>query len=164
MRAPMDEPDPDHHLLVVYHSQSGGTQALADACVQGASNDQVTGVDVRVRRALDADAEDLRWADAIVLGTPENFGYMSGALKDFFDRVFYTVLDETRGRPWALFVKGAHDDGSGAVSAVTRIVTGLGWRQARPPLVVIGEVTDHDRDQAWELGATMAAGLAQGIW
>ena len=81
------------HLLVVYHSRSGGTQALADAAIAGATNDEIDGVEVRVRTAFDATIEDVRWCDGIVLGTPENFGYMSGALKDFFERIYYTLLE-----------------------------------------------------------------------
>ncbi|MGH8976924.1 MAG: flavodoxin family protein, partial [Acidimicrobiia bacterium] len=92
-------------LLVVYHSRSGGTQALTDAVVAGATSDDVSGVDVVVKRAFDADADDVRACDAILLGTPENFGYMSGALKDFLERIYYVLLDETPGLPFALYVK-----------------------------------------------------------
>ena len=113
------------HLLVVFHSRSGGTQALADAAIAGATSDDIDEVEVRVKRAFDATVDDVRWCDGIVLGTPENFGYMSGALKDFFERIYYALLEETRGLPYALFVKGGHD-GEGAIRSVERIVTGLG--------------------------------------
>ena len=76
-------------LLVVYHSRSGGTQTLTDAVVAGATSPDIDGVEVTVLRAFDATADDVRACDAIVLGTPENFGYMSGALKDFLERIYY---------------------------------------------------------------------------
>jgi NAD(P)H-dependent FMN reductase len=151
------------HLLVVWHSQSGGTQALIDAFLDGAHLAGTDDVEVRALDALAAGPADVRWADAVVLGTPENFGYMSGALKFFFDHVYYQVLDDTRGTPYVLIVKGKHSDGSGAVSSVEPIVTGLGWRAARPPLVVIGDVDDARLDEARELGLTIAASLDVGI-
>ena len=150
-------------LLVVYHSRSGGTQALTDAVVSGATSDDIEGVEVVVKRAFDADADDVRACDAIVLGTPENFGYMSGALKDFLERIYYVVVDETPGRPYALYVK-ASTDGSGALRSVERIVAGLKWRAALPPLVVTGPLEDDHVVAARELGLTLAAGLEAGIF
>jgi len=151
------------HLLLVFHSRSGGTQALADAVIAGATNEEIEGVELRVKRAFDADADDVRWCDAIILGTPENFGYMSGALKDFFERMYYVVIDETPGLPYALFVKGGHD-GEGAVRSVERILTGLKWRAALPPLLVTGDLHDDDLERAHELGLTIAAGLEAGVF
>ena len=84
-------------LLVVYHSRTGGTQALTDAVVAGATSDDIDDVDVHVLGAFDAGPDDVRAANAVVLGTPENFGYMSGAMKDFLERIYYVVLDETPG-------------------------------------------------------------------
>ena len=149
-------------LLVVSHSQTGGTAALVGAVVDGARSDEIEGdtaVDVIVRDALDADAADVRGSDALILATPENFGYMSGALKYFFDRIYYPCLEHTRGKPYVLIVK-ARDDGEGATRSVTRIITGLAWREVQPPLVVIGAVTDPDLASARELGLTVAASLA----
>ncbi len=151
------------NLLVVYHSRSGGTQAMTDAVVAGATTDDVEGVEVRVQRAFDTGDDDVRWCDAIVIGTPENFGYMSGAVKDFFERIYYVLLEETRGLPYALFVK-ASTDGDGAVRSVEKIVTGLKWRQALPPVVVVGELRDEHLEQCHELGLTLAAGLEAGIF
>jgi multimeric flavodoxin WrbA len=151
------------HLLVVYHSRSGGTGALADSAIAGAASDEIDGVEVRVKRAFDATVDDVRWCEGIVLGTPENFGYMSGALKDFFERIYYTVLDETRGLPYALFVKGGHD-GEGAVRSVERIVTGLGWRAVLAPVLVVGELDDAALERCHELGITFAAGLEAGVF
>ena len=155
-------PDP-HRLLVVYHSRSGGTQAMTDAVVGGATDDAIEGVAVVVQRAFDTSPDDVRACDAIILGTPSNFGYMSGALKDFFDRVYYEVLEDTPGLPYALYVK-ASTDGDGAVRSVERIVAGLRWKAIAPPLVVTGDLTPDDFDRGQELGATMAAGLEAGMF
>jgi multimeric flavodoxin WrbA len=150
-------------LLVVFHSRSGGTQAMTDAVVAGANDDAIEGVEVRVQRAFDTTVDDVRDCDAIVLGTPENFGYMSGALKDFFERVYYPLLDETPGLPYALFVK-ASTDGDGAVRSVERIVAGLRWKLVMPPIVVVGDLKPGDLEQCQELGATIAAGLEAGMF
>jgi len=152
-----------HRLLVVYHSMSGGTQAMTDAVVAGATDDAISGVHVVVQRAFDTVPDDVRQCNGIILGTPSNFGYMSGALKDFFDRVFYEVVDDTPGRPYALYVK-ASTDGDGAVRSVERIVAGLRWKAIAPPLVVTGDLRPDDLDRCHELGATMAAGLEAGMF
>jgi multimeric flavodoxin WrbA len=136
---------------------------MTDAVVAGATSEEIAGVEVRVLRAPDANAEDVRWSDAVVIGTPENFGYMSGLIKDFLERIFYVVVDETPGLPYALFVK-ASTDGSGAVRSVERIVTGLRWKQALPPIVVTGELSDAHLEQCHELGMTIAAGLEAGVF
>jgi NAD(P)H-dependent FMN reductase len=105
----------------------------------------------------------VRASNAVVLGTPENFGYMSGALKDFLERIYYVLLDETPGLPYALYVK-ASTDGQGAVRSVERIVAGLRWRAVLPPIIVTGDVGDEDLEAARELGLTMAAGVEAGIF
>jgi hypothetical protein len=146
-------------LLVVSHSQTGGTRSLVDAFVVGARDDLIEGVEVVERDALEAAPADVLAADAIVLATPENFGYMSGALKYFFDHVYEPCREHTRGRPYALIIK-ARDDGQGALLSIERIVAGFAWRAARPPLIVVGAVTDADLEAATELGMTIAAELS----
>jgi multimeric flavodoxin WrbA len=136
---------------------------MADAVLHGMRDDAIEGVDVRVLRAPDATADDVQWADAVVLGTPENFGYMSGLMKDFLERVYYPCLQTTAGRPYALFVK-ASNDGDGAVRSVERILTGLRWKAVLPPLVVVGDLHDADLEHCYEFGATMAAGLATDVF
>jgi multimeric flavodoxin WrbA len=150
-------------LLVVFQSRSGGTQALADAVIAGASSDEIDDVEVRVKRAFDASVEDVRWCNGLLLGTPENFGYMSGALKDFFERIYYDLLEESRGLSYALFVKGGHD-GEGAIRSVERIVTGLGWKAVLAPVLVVGDVDDDALARCHELGITFAAGLEAGVF
>jgi multimeric flavodoxin WrbA len=151
------------HLLVVYHSRSGGTQTLADAVIAGATSEEIDDVEVRVRRAFDAVVDDVRWCDGILLGTPENFGYMSGALKDFFERIYYELLEETRGLPYSLFVKGGHD-GEGAIRSVEKIATGLRWKAALAPVLVVGAIDDAAAERCHELGITFAAGLEAGVF
>jgi multimeric flavodoxin WrbA len=151
------------HLLVVFHSRSGGTEAMANAAIDGATSAEISEVEVRVKRAFDATPDDVMWSDGVILGTPENFGYMSGALKDFLERIYYVVLDETPGMPYALFVK-ASTDGEGAVRSVERIIAGLKWRGVLPPVVVAGDLDDEDLDRCRELGLTIAAGLEAGVF
>lgn len=120
-------------------------------------------VTVRLLSAFDAGPEDVQWAEALILATPANFGYMSGALKDFFERIYHPCLDKTVGLPYGLIVKGDTDT-TGAVASVERIVSGLRWRQVAPPVAVTGEVVDDDLATAFELGARVAAGLDVGLY
>ena len=151
------------HLVIVYHSQSGTTTRMADAVVRGASSPHVGGVEVRVKAALDAVANDLLWADGFILGTPENFGYMSGAMKYFLDRVFYPCENKINGKPWAMFVR-AGNDGTGAISSVRRILKGLGVREVQEPVLVAGEFDSSRLAECEELGLAIAAGLEAGIF
>jgi multimeric flavodoxin WrbA len=150
-------------LLVVQHSQSGGTATLVGEALAGAREAAGDAIEVVARDALDATPEDVLHAQAVLLGTPENFGYMSGALKYFFDRVYYPCLEHTQGLPYALLIK-AGNDGSGARAAVARIATGLRWREVQAPLIVVGELTPEALAAARELGMTMAAGLELGLY
>ncbi len=145
-------------LLVVHHTPSPATHSMLEAVRTGASDDAIEGVEIVTRAALAATAVEVLEADAYLLGTPANLGYMSGALKHFFDQIYYPCLDATVGRPYALFVHG-DDDASGAVRAVEMITTGLRWRRARPPLVVAGRPSREHLDACWELGAAVAASL-----
>ena len=128
-------------LLVVSHAPSTNTQRMTDAVIRGASHADLECVMVDCLAPLTAVADDVLASDAVILGTTENFGYMSGALKDFFDRIYYPCLEKTEGLPYALFVKGGND-GTGAQDSVERIVTGLRWRAVQPPLVLSGDFDD----------------------
>ena len=150
-------------LLIVYHSQSGSTSRMADAVIGGANHPDVDNVVVRVKSALEASADDLLWCDGFILGTPENFGYMSGALKYFLDRVYYECIDKVDGKPYALFVR-AGNDGTGAITSVSRILTGLAVREVQDPVLLAGEFDDSRLSECEELGMTMAAGLEAGIF
>jgi multimeric flavodoxin WrbA len=147
-------------LLIVYHTGGVKTAQMAEAVERGAKSEP--DVRVVVKRCAEAGPEDVLAADGLILGTPENFGYMSGMMKDFLERIFYPCEGKVAGRPWALFV-GAGQDGSGAVSSVERIVTGLRLKKVAEPVVVVKELRPEQVAALEELGAAMAAGLASGI-
>jgi multimeric flavodoxin WrbA len=128
------------------------------AALEGARDPLIEGVDVRVRAALSASPVDVMEADGYLLGSPVNLGYLSGALKHFFDQIYYPCLDETRGRPFGVYLH-ANNDATGALRALEAITTGLQWRAAQAPLVVTGQPTADDLAAARELGGAMAAGL-----
>lgn len=148
-------------LLIVHHTPSPALHALFEAARAGATDPLIEGVEVVARPALTAAAVDVLEADGYLLGTPANLGYMSGALKHFFDTVYYPCLDATVGRPYGVYVHG-NDDTTGALAALDRIVTGLRWTAAQPPLSVIGRPTRADLDACRELGAAVSAGLTLG--
>jgi len=136
---------------------------MTDAAVRGASSPDIQGVAVQHYSPFETAADHVLWANAIVLGTTENFGYMSGAMKDFFDRIYFPCLDRTVALPWTLFVR-AGNDGTGARSSIERIVTGLGWKRVQKPLICRGAWNDAWLADCEELGMTMAAGLEAGIF
>ena len=148
-------------LLIVYHTGGVKTAKLAEAVERGARSEE--GVRVVVKRCADAGPEDVLGADGLILGTPENFGYMSGMMKDFLERIFYACEGKVEGRPWALFV-GAGQDGTGAVTSVERIVTGLRLKKIGEPIVVVKELKPEEIAACEELGAAMAAGLSMGAF
>lgn len=155
-------------LLIVHHSPTPTVRALTDAVVAGAHDDEIDGVEVVVREALEARADDALAADGYLLGTTANFGYMSGALKHFFDTIFLEAggalsddgsaapgTQPTR-KPYGLWVHGRYDT-TGAVRSVQSIVGALPWVQAAEVLTVLGDVEERDREAAYELGGTLAA-------
>ncbi|MFT3758248.1 flavodoxin family protein [Thauera sp.] len=152
---------PAKRLLIVHHTQSGNTGRLAEAVLRGAR--RIDGVDTRLLRAFDAGADDLLACDGLLLGTPENFGTMSGGLKDFFDRTYYPCEGRLVGLPYAVFVS-AGNDGTGAVREIGRIARGYGWKQVAEALIARGEIATGHLDAAEELGEAMASGLGMGIF
>jgi multimeric flavodoxin WrbA len=148
-------------LLIVYHTGGEKTAQMAQAVERGARAED-GGVRVLMKRCADAGPADVLGADGLILGTPENFGYMSGMMKDFLERIFYACEGKVNGRPWALFV-GAGQDGTGAVTSVERIVAGLRLKKISEPIVVVKELKPGQLAACEELGAAMAAGIAAGI-
>lgn len=158
-------------LLIVHHSPTDAVRRLTDAVVAGARDEEIDGVDVALRAALEPDVGELLAADGVVLITPANFGYMSGALKHYLDSVFLgaggALADDgragagaaagggTRRPPFGLVVHGRYDT-TGAERSVLSIVQALGWRQAAEVLSVLGEVEQEEVSAAYELGATLA--------
>ena len=172
---------PDHvtsrprRLLVVHHSPTSAVRTLTEAVIAGTRDEAISGVEVVVRQALEATADDVLAADGYLLGTPANFGYMSGALKHFFDSTFLRVggslsadgsaeqsSGSTAGRPFGLYVHGRYDT-EGATRSVLSIVKALQWRQVAPVLEVVGDVSDAHHGSAYELGGTIAALLSPDV-
>ena len=146
-------------LLIVHHTPSPALQEMFEAAASGARTDEIDGVEVVVRPALTAAPVDVLEADGYLLGTPANIGYMSGALKHFFDGIYYPCLEATRRRPYGLYVHG-NQDTTGAVRAVESIATGLQWRAVRPPVTVTGTPSKQELEACWELGALLSAAIA----
>ena len=149
-------------LLIVAHAPSANTRLLRDAAFQGASHSDLEKMHCVVKAPLEASPEDVMACHAILLGTTENLGYMSGALKDFFDRSYYPVLEEKQGLPCALYIRAGHD-GTGTQRAVESITTGLRWRWVQPPLLLRGEWQPSFVDQVEELSMTLAFSVESGI-
>jgi multimeric flavodoxin WrbA len=150
------------HLLLIHAGHAGGrTHAMVEWVKQGVA-DAGEDVELRALPALEAGVEDLLWAHGLLIGTPEHFGYMAGAIKDFFDRTFYPVQGRVDALPYAIFVS-AGNDGTGAVTSIERIALGYRWKQCAEPVIVKGDPSDTDRQRCAELGQTLAAGLALGV-
>jgi multimeric flavodoxin WrbA len=160
-------------LLIVWHSHTGGSRQMAAAAADAARRED--GVEVRLQHAAATQPADVLAADGYLFVTPENLASMSGLMKDFFDRVYYPVLDRLNGRPYAVLIC-AGSDGSGAVRQIERIATGLRLKTVAPPLVVITHaqtpeailapktIGPEDLARCAEIGAGLAAGLAAGVF
>ena len=156
------------HVLIIFGGHAGGrTHQLVEAVQRGvllANDDSAErAIKVRTLPALEAGIEDLLWANALLIGTPEHFGYMAGAVKDFMDRTFYPADGKVDALPYALFVS-AGNDGTGAVNSIERIALGYKWKRVAAPLIVKGDVTEPDLQRCVELGQTIAIGLELGIF
>jgi multimeric flavodoxin WrbA len=145
-------------LLVVHHTPSPATQEMLEAVLAGSHDEAIEGVEVVVRPALTASVVEVLEADGFVLGTPANIGYISGALKHFFDTVYYPCLDATVGLPYGVYVHG-NDDTAGALTAIGRITGGMRWKQVAAPLSLIGAPGPADLEACRELAATVAVNL-----
>ncbi len=143
-------------LLIVHHTPSPSLHEMLDQVRAGSGAEGLESVEVRVVPALHADASHVLESDGIVLGTPANIGYMSGALKHFFDQVYYPCLGATDGLPYGLYVHG-NNDTEGARRAVTSIAGALSWQAVADPVAVIDSPTQEDLEACWNLGATVAA-------
>jgi NAD(P)H-dependent FMN reductase len=143
-------------LLVVHHTPSPATQALLEAALTGTKVDELSGLVVSTRPALSAGAGDVLAADAVLLATPANIGYMSGALKHFFDTVYYPCLTDTAGLPYGVYVHG-NDDTAGALRSIRTVTTGMSWRPVADPVSVVGAPSTAELDAVGELAATVGA-------
>ncbi|HIJ20088.1 MAG TPA: flavodoxin [Deltaproteobacteria bacterium] len=150
-------------ILVVYHSQTGRTEKMAQKVVEGAQS--IQGVTVLCRKASEATLEDLLKCDGLALGSPEYFGYMAGMMKDFFDRTYDDVRErkEIVKKPYVVFIS-AGNDGTGALSHIERICLGYRFKKVYDPVIVRGEINSDALLQCEELGKTIAAGCREGIY
>lgn len=149
-------------LLIIAHAPSTNTQQMLNAVITGASHPHVENVVVTPRAPLETHPDDLLSADAIILGTTENLGYMAGLVKDVFDRCYYACLDKTEGLPFAFYVRAGHD-GTGTRLAIESITKGLRWRLIQEPLICRGDFQVGFIEQCEELGLSVAASLESGI-
>jgi len=148
-------------ILIVYHSQTGHTQKMARAVAAGAK--AIENTEVILKRAAEATLDDLLACHGLAIGTPENFGYMSGMIKDFFDRTYNEAQDKVFRKPYVIFIS-AGNDGSGALRAIERIVLGYKLKSVFSPVIAQGEITEEILEQCRELGGTLAGGCALGIY
>ena len=151
------------HLLLITGGQPGGRlERMADEAESGAA-EFADEVEVRRLRALDATLDDLLWSHALLIATPEKFGYMAGAVKDFFDRTFYPAEGKVDALPYAVLVS-AGNDGTGAIASIERIANGYRWARVTEPVIVKGEPDEVALARCRELGQTLAAGLSVGVF
>lgn len=149
-------------VLIIDHAPSPNTERLRDAVLEGARDPEIDEVDVRHLPPLEAGPDDVLDCDAIILGTTENLAYMAGAMKDFFDRIYYPCLEKTQGLPYGLYVR-AGNDGTGTMRAIDTITTGLRWRAVQDPVLCRGEFEDEFVTRCRELGQYVAAAVSAGI-
>ena len=150
-------------LLIVAHAPSDNTRRMLDAVREGARSAEFETIEVVAINPFAANVADVLSVKAIILGTTENIGYMSGALKDFFDRIYDPCLERTQGLPYAAYIRG-RSDGTGTRRGIETITTGLRWRAVHEPLICRGKWDAAFIDQCRELGAAVAAGLDLGIF
>ena len=153
----------EKRLLIVSHAPSDNTKLLLQAVIGGANSVSEDRIEVVAQGPFETMPDDVLRSDALILGTTENLGYMSGALKDFFDRIYYPCLEEKQGLPYCLFIR-AGQDGTGTRRGVETITTGLRWRAIQAPLICKGEWQPEFVGQCDELGSAMAAGLDLGVF
>jgi len=150
-------------ILLIHGGHAGGRTAQLVAAATAGVREGAAGTDLRVLPALQATIDDLLWCEGLLIGTPEHFGYMSGAVKDFFDRTYYPAEGRTESLPYGLFVS-AGNDGTGTVRAIERIVTGYRWKAVADRVIVVGAPDEAQLARCRELGATLAAGLDAGLY
>lgn len=150
-------------LLFVVHAPSANTRILRDVAVSAIEGLALDSIELSVRAAPEAMADEVLACHGLLIGTTENFGYMAGLTKDFFERIYYPCLESKQGLPIALYIR-AGEDGRGTRESIGRITTGLRWKYVSDPLILRGKFKPDFEDQAAELAATLAAGLDADIF
>ena len=148
-------------ILIVYHSQTGNTERMARAVAEGAA--AIEGAEVVLKRAGEATLQDLLDCRGLAIGTPENFGYMSGMIKDFFDRTYEQARGKVFRKPYVVFIS-AGNDGTGALRNIERIALGYQFKKVYEPVISKGALTDETLEKCRELGQTLAGGCVEGIY
>lgn len=151
------------NLLVVSHCPSENTRRLRDAALAAIDGLGLGNLNLRSKAPLDAGPADVEWCDGILIGTTENFAYMAGLIKDFFERIYYPCLESKQGLPVALYIR-AGEDGRGTRTAIGKIVTGLRWKYVCEPLIMRGKFDEAFDEQVAEVAMILAAGLDAGIY
>ncbi len=158
-------------ILILYHSRTGGSAAMARAALDGGREECA----VILKQAGDAAPDDLLSADGYIFACPENLASMSGTMKEFFDRCYYPLLGQIEGRPYATMIC-AGSDGEGAARQIARIVTGWRLKAIAEPMIICTHaqtpeqilapkvIPEADLARCRDLGATLATGLAMGIF
>ena len=149
-------------LVIISHAPSENTERMLQAVIKGANHPDVESVDVRSIAPLDVKPDDIKSAQAVIIGTTENLGYMAGLIKDVFDRCYYSCLEVTQGLPFTFYIRAGHD-GTGTRRAIESITAGLRWKLVQDPLVCRGDFDEKFITQCEELGLTIAASLDAGI-
>lgn len=149
-------------ILILYHSQTGNTRLMAEAVARGVTDEGSVAI---LKQAFDCTCDNLIDCDGLVLASPEYFGYMAGAIKDFFDRTYEELREHPKvtKKPYCLVVS-AGNDGQGAVMQIDRICKGYRFKRAQKPIISKGFVTDEVLARCIELGRTMAAGCEAGVF
>lgn len=150
-------------ILFVSHCPSANTVELRDSAIEGVRSLDLRNVDMLSKSPLEANADDVCACDGILIGTTENFGYMAGLIKDFFERIYYPCLEATQGLPLGLYIR-AGEDGRGTRASIEKIITGLRWKMIAEPLILRGGYKPEFNTQAAELAMTLAAGLDADIF
>jgi multimeric flavodoxin WrbA len=149
-------------LVLIANTPSVNTKKMVEAVIKGASHSDISNIEIRYIPPLETQPEDILSAQAIIIFTTENLGYMSGLIKDVFDRCYYACLEQTQGMPFTFIVR-AGQDGTGTRRAIESITTGLRWRVVQEPLICRGDFQTEFITQCEELGLSMAASLDAGI-
>ena len=150
------------HLLICFHAPSENLQSMVRAMEAALEGTEFTNLSFSIKSPLDTTPQDVLECDGIILGTPENLAYMSGALKDFFDRIYYPCLELKQGLPVAAIVR-AGQDGTGTQRALKTILTGLKWRWVQDVLLCKGPWQPEFSEQCAELAQAMAVALDEGM-
>ncbi len=149
-------------LLIIAHAPSDNTETMLQAVIRGATSSEIESVETQYIPPLNVQPEDIKSAQAVIIGTTENLGYMAGLIKDVFDRCYYPCLDNTQGLPFTFYIRAGHD-GTGTRRAIEAIATGLKWKVVQKPLICRGDFSEEFINQCEELGLIMAASLDAGI-